>query len=77
MLNIVGAPKVRVKYTNIPMHDGIGKVTAYAHWNRVAYRPKGGSIESRLVRAQMIAVWTGGIVVSSRKGKGYVVVVIL
>jgi hypothetical protein len=61
MLHIVGSPKVRQKYTRLPMHDGIGKVTAYLHWNRVTYRPIGGSEEARLIRATLIAAQTGGV----------------
>lgn len=67
MLTIVGAPKHRKKYTNVPMHDGAGRVTAYLHWNRVTYRPRGGTAEGRMIRAKMIAATTGGVL-GGRRG---------
>lgn len=62
-LQIIGPMKRRKKYDRIPMHDGLGAVTAYLYWNRVAYRPKGGTKETRYARALLIAQATYGHVV--------------
>jgi hypothetical protein len=63
-LQIIGPMKRRKKYDRIPMHDGLGAVTAYLYWNRVSYRPKGGTKETRYARAQLIAAATGGTVLT-------------
>lgn len=62
MLKITGCPVVKKHYTRVPMSDGFGPVSAVAKWNRVSYRPKGGTWEERKARATLLAREVGGVV---------------
>lgn len=68
MLNIVGPVTRRAQYDRIPMEDAIGPVSAFVHPGSVVYRPKGGTYEERLVRAQIIAAEQGGEVTEDTDG---------
>lgn len=70
MLRIVGPPVQRVRYTRLPMYDGIGPVTAVIRSHRIVYRPTGGSAEERRVRAMYLAEALGGTV-EHRPNKGF------
>lgn len=60
MLKIVGPVARKQQYDRIPMHDGLGRVSAFVHGDAVHYRPLGGTSTERLVRARAIAAYYGG-----------------
>jgi hypothetical protein len=70
MLMIVGPVAHKKQYDRIPMHDGIGAVSAFVHSTFIEYRCKGGTKAERHARAKMIAAEIGGQVSTSRNG-GY------
>lgn len=58
MLNIIGPPVTKKVYVRIPMHDGLGNVSAFIHERYVTYRPIG--VEHAEARARLIASELGG-----------------
>lgn len=60
LLTITGPAVPRKQYVRVPMHDGLGAVAAYIKWNRVVYRPKGGTLPEREARAALLALAMGG-----------------
>jgi hypothetical protein len=69
MLRITGSIEHRTQYDRIPMHDGVGKVSAYVTASRTDYRPAGAS---RRVRAELIAAALGGEVLYDGAAHGIV-----
>lgn len=77
MLKIIGPAAQLQHYTNVPMHDGYGPVTAFIHKSYVDYVPVDGRVndgDSRLTRAKIIAAETGGEVHTRRRKDNYLVV---
>jgi hypothetical protein len=68
MLNITGPVVRKAQYDRIPMHDGLGAVSAFVHPTFIEYRAKGGSAAERRARVRMIAHEIGGTVATSSDG---------
>lgn len=60
MLKIAGPVTPLGYYDRVAMTDGLGKVSAFIRPTYVTYRPLGGTVEERRVRALMIAAEQGG-----------------
>lgn len=77
-LQISGQPQRKVNYTRVPHVDALGlKYSAFVHTNRVHYRPLGGDLDNRILRAQYLADQFQGELKFRDMKDGYTVVFVV